>query len=37
MDAMPTLVPEPDPAEDARTISLKGARIPRIEVITRGG
>ena len=35
MDATPTLDAEPDPAEDARTIGRKGARIPRIEVITR--
>jgi Transposase len=36
MDATPTLVPEPDPAEDARTIGRKGARMPQVEVITRG-
>jgi transposase len=36
MDAPPTLDSEPDPAEDARTIDRKGARSPRIEVITRG-
>jgi transposase len=36
MDATPILVPEPDPAEDAHTISRKGARIPQVEVITRG-
>lgn len=36
MDAMPTLDAERDPAEDARTIGRKGARMPRIEVITRG-
>ena len=36
MDATPTLVPEPDPAEDTRTIDRKGARMPRVEVITRG-
>lgn len=36
MDATPTLVPEPDPAEDARTIGRKGVRIPQVEVITRG-
>ena len=35
MDATPTSDAEPDPAEDARTIGRKGARIPRIEVITR--
>ena len=36
MDATPTLVPEPDPAEDARTIGRKGSRMPQVEVITRG-
>jgi transposase len=36
MDATPILVPEPDPAEDAHTISRKGARMPQVEVITRG-
>ena len=36
MDATPTLAPEPDPAEDARTIGHKGARLPQVEVITRG-
>ena len=36
MDAMPTLDAEPEPAEDAHTIGRKGARLPRIEVITRG-
>jgi transposase len=36
MDATPTLDAEPDPTEDARTIGRKGARVPRIEVITRG-
>jgi transposase len=36
MDATPSLDSEPDPAEDARTIGRKGARSPRIEVITRG-
>src|ERR1700722_16655363 len=36
MDATPTLVPEPDPAEDTRTIGRKGARMPRVEVISRG-
>jgi transposase len=36
MDAAPSLDAEPNPAEDARTIGRKGARIPRIEVITRG-
>jgi transposase len=29
-------MPEPDPAEDTRTIGRKGARMPRVEVITRG-
>src|SRR6202161_2509018 len=36
MEATPILVPEPDPAEDAHTISRKGARMPQVEVITRG-
>ena len=36
MDATPPLVPEPDPVEDTRTIDRKGARMGRIEVITRG-
>ena len=36
MDATPILVPEPDPAEDAHTIGRKGARMPQVEVITRG-
>ena len=36
MDATPIMVPEPDPAEDAHTISRKGARMPQVEVITRG-
>nr|WP_294502920.1 transposase [uncultured Rhodopila sp.] len=36
MDATPILVPEADPAEDARTIGRKGARTPQVEVITRG-
>jgi transposase len=36
MDAPPTLDAEPDPAEDAHTIGRKGARMPRIEVITHG-
>src|SRR3978361_725925 len=36
MDATPSLDAEPDPTEDARTIGRKGARVPRIEVITRG-
>ena len=36
MDATPTLVPESDPAEDARTIGRKGARMRQVEVITRG-
>ena len=36
MDATPSLDAEPDPVEDARTIGRKGARLPRIEVITRG-
>ncbi len=36
MDATPTLAPELDPAEDARTIGRKGARMPQVEVITRG-
>ena len=36
MDATPTLVPEPDLAENTRTIGRKGARMPRVEVITRG-
>jgi transposase len=36
MDATPILVPRPDPAEDAHTIGRKGARLPRVEVITRG-
>src|SRR6201989_1809857 len=36
MDATPILVPEPDPAEDAHTISRKGTRMPQVEVITRG-
>src|SRR3978361_1836181 len=36
MDATPILVPEPDPAEDAHTISCKGARMPQVEVIPRG-
>ena len=36
MDATPIMVPEPDPAEDAHTINRKGARMPQVEVITRG-
>src|SRR6201992_1288112 len=36
MDATPTLVPEPDLAENTRTIGRKSARMPRVEVITRG-
>jgi transposase len=36
MDATPILVPEPGPAEDAHTIGRKGARMPQVEVITRG-
>ena len=36
MDATPTLAPELDPAEDARTIGRKGARMPQVEIITRG-
>ena len=36
MDATPILVPEPDPAEDAHTISRKGTRMSQVEVITRG-
>jgi transposase len=36
MDATPTLAPEPDPAEDARTIGRKGALMPQVEVIPRG-
>jgi transposase len=36
MDATPNLVPEPDPAEDVLTIGREGARMPRVEVITRG-
>ena len=36
MDATPILVPEPDPAEDTHTIGRKGARMPHVEVITRG-
>src|ERR1700760_810987 len=36
MDATPTLVPEPDLAENTRTIGRKGARMPRVGVITRG-
>jgi transposase len=36
MDATPTLVSEPDPAEDAHTIGRKGARMPQVEVMTRG-
>src|ERR1700759_3275334 len=36
MDATPILVPGPDPVEDAHTISRKSARMPRVEVITRG-
>jgi transposase len=36
MDATPIMVPDPDSAEDAHTISRKGARMPQVEVITRG-
>lgn len=36
MDATPILVPEPDPAEDAHTISRKGTRMPQVEVISAG-
>jgi transposase len=36
MDATPILVSDPDPVEDARTIGRKGARMPAVEVITRG-
>src|SRR5208282_6706457 len=37
MDAMPILVPEADlSTEDAHTIGRKGARMPQVEVITRG-
>src|ERR1700750_2653454 len=36
MDATPILVPEPDPAEDAHTMSRTRARMPQGEVITRG-
>ena len=36
MDATPILVPDSGPAEDAHTIGRKGARIPQVEVITRG-
>jgi transposase len=36
MDATPILVPGPDPVEDGHTIGRKGARMPRVEVITRG-
>ena len=36
MDATPILVPDSAPAEDAHTIGRKGARMPLVEVITRG-
>ena len=36
MDATPILVPDSGPAEDAHTIGRKGARMPQVEVITRG-
>ena len=36
MDATPILVPDSAPAEDARTIGRKGARMPQVEIITRG-
>jgi transposase len=36
MDATSPPVPEPAPTEDALTIGRKGARMPRVEVITRG-
>jgi len=36
MDATTMLVPGPAPVEDAHTIGLKGARMPRVEIIPRG-
>lgn len=36
MDAPSIIVPGPYAAEDAHTISRKGARMPRVELITRG-